>query len=209
MTGRKVWTGETLSAAELQGYLQDQVVAEFASAAARTAAWTAPHDGALSYLRDVKRHDEYRGGWVPLLGGARGQVARADLSGGAGPTPQLYQLGQTAAAAVRSGERLEHRVSLQLYATTTQVVVLNVARFNADASTGRVLLGARHVAVGGTAPDDGMPVAFSVEEMPAAGTYVWKVEAGSNVGGTAMAVLPTIANAMIVHTLTTSVVART
>lgn len=71
--GRKVWTNETLSAPDLQGYLQDQVVQEFDSAAARAAAIPAPWEGVVSYLRDVNRWEGYTAhpttgalGWRPL-----------------------------------------------------------------------------------------------------------------------------------------------
>lgn len=66
--GRKVWGRETLSAANLQGYLQDQTVMCFASASARGAAIAAPTEGMVSYLADVDRLDWYNGStWSPVL----------------------------------------------------------------------------------------------------------------------------------------------
>lgn len=66
--GRKVWTRETLSAADVQGYIQDQVVMTFASAAARATAVPAPTDGMQSYLVDSKRHEFHNGAaWSPVL----------------------------------------------------------------------------------------------------------------------------------------------
>lgn len=63
--GWKQWTRERLPAASLQGYLQDQVVAVFPSAAARAATIAAPTEGMHSYLADVKRREVYQNGaWV-------------------------------------------------------------------------------------------------------------------------------------------------
>jgi hypothetical protein len=67
--GRKVWTGETLSVADLQGYVQDQVVMVFANAAARSAAIPsgALAEGMLTYLRDTDSHEYYSGAaWLPV-----------------------------------------------------------------------------------------------------------------------------------------------
>lgn len=50
--GWRAWTRETLSAAFLQGYIQDQVVQKYASAAARTAVKAVPDDGMVSILTD-------------------------------------------------------------------------------------------------------------------------------------------------------------
>lgn len=65
--GRKTFTGETLSSAEMNDYLMDQVVMQFTSAAQRTAQIPAPDDGMHSYLLDVKRKEVYdaaTGAWI-------------------------------------------------------------------------------------------------------------------------------------------------
>ncbi len=67
--GRKVWTNETLSVADLQNYLQDQTVMCFATTAARTAAIPSPVDGMVTYLEDVDRLELRRdGAWVVVSG---------------------------------------------------------------------------------------------------------------------------------------------
>lgn len=69
--GWKAWTREKLSAAAFQGYVQDQVVQRWASAAARNAALPTPSEGMVCYLADVDRF-EYRrpdGTWKPYLAG--------------------------------------------------------------------------------------------------------------------------------------------
>lgn len=67
--GRKVWGNETLSQPDFQGYVQDQVVARFANAAARTAAISAPTEGMLSTLDDTDSLDRHDGStWVTVWG---------------------------------------------------------------------------------------------------------------------------------------------
>ena len=68
-TGRKVWVAdEVLAAADLQNYIQDQVVFVYASAAARNAAILAPTEGMISYLGDTKTLTMYNGtAWVDVL----------------------------------------------------------------------------------------------------------------------------------------------
>lgn len=51
--GRKVWGRETLASADLQDYLQDQVVMRYPSASARAAAIPTATEGMASYLDDV------------------------------------------------------------------------------------------------------------------------------------------------------------
>lgn len=50
--GWKAWTRERLTVDDVQGYLQDQTVLAFDSAAQRTAELTVPEAGMVSYLRD-------------------------------------------------------------------------------------------------------------------------------------------------------------
>jgi hypothetical protein len=66
-SGRKVWTGETLSVPDLQDYLQDQVVMQFDNAAARDAAIPAPTDGMHVHLRSLGITQVRVGGvWRPV-----------------------------------------------------------------------------------------------------------------------------------------------
>ena len=65
--GRKVWTaGEVLAAAELNGYLADQVVMVFDDAAARTAAVGTPTQGMMSYLKDTGQVEAYGTAWAGI-----------------------------------------------------------------------------------------------------------------------------------------------
>lgn len=65
--GRKLWTRETLSSADLQDYLQDQVVARFPNAAARQAQIAAPTEGMLSTLDDTDTVERYDGtAWLDI-----------------------------------------------------------------------------------------------------------------------------------------------
>ena len=68
-TGRKVWAAdEILAAADLQNYIQDQVVFVYASASARNASILAPSEGMVSYLSDTKALTMYNGSaWVDVL----------------------------------------------------------------------------------------------------------------------------------------------
>ena len=61
--GRKVFTaGEVLTAANVQGYLQDQAVMFFASSAARSSALgTSVSEGMVSYLQTTKTLEFYDG----------------------------------------------------------------------------------------------------------------------------------------------------
>jgi hypothetical protein len=64
--GYKQWvTDDVLTSTDLNGYLADQVVQVFASAAARTAAITVPTEGMVTYLSDSNTLAFYNGsGWV-------------------------------------------------------------------------------------------------------------------------------------------------
>lgn len=109
--GRKIWGTETLSAAEMQGYLQDQTVMVFPSANVRDVEIPAPTDGMVAYLQDLDVFTErVNGGWadrytpwatVPLLGNAfinHYQIpANAGASGVASvPTVQVRKEGRRA-----------------------------------------------------------------------------------------------------------------
>lgn len=63
--GRKVFTRGTLSSADVNGYLMDQTVPVFASAAARDAAIPSPSEGMHCYLLSVHRRYRYTsaGAW--------------------------------------------------------------------------------------------------------------------------------------------------
>lgn len=62
MAGHKTWAvGEEVIASDLNPILSDQIVAQFSSAAARTAGWAAPPEGAMSYLADTNELNAWSG----------------------------------------------------------------------------------------------------------------------------------------------------
>lgn len=88
--GWKTWsTGDTVSAANFQGYLQDQVIAVFATTSARDTAISSPSDGQFAYVTDgtgtLYVYDNSAWTAVDLAGDIQGIVtaAASGLSGGA------------------------------------------------------------------------------------------------------------------------------
>jgi len=84
--GRKVFSaGDILAAADVQGYLQDQVVMVFNSATDRTTALgTAVSEGMVSYLKDTDALQVYGTAWanVSQVGDITAVTAGTGLSGG-------------------------------------------------------------------------------------------------------------------------------
>lgn len=83
--GRKVFTaGEVLTAANVQGYLQDQAVMVFADSAARSSAIGTPTQGMVSYLQDTSTLQVYGTAWanVSSPGDITAVTAGYGLSGG-------------------------------------------------------------------------------------------------------------------------------
>lgn len=77
--GKKSWaTDDILTAVDLNGYLADQVVMVFASAAARTSGITYPAEGMVTYLSDSNSLWHYDGSaWVGIPTAAVGTAAVA------------------------------------------------------------------------------------------------------------------------------------
>ena len=67
---RTFTAGEVLTAANVQTYLQDQVVMVFANNAAATAAIPSPGEGQLRFLRDVDSLEYWSGASWQAVGGA-------------------------------------------------------------------------------------------------------------------------------------------
>jgi hypothetical protein len=65
---QKLWViGEEVLADDFNDYVQNQIVAAFPNAAARTTQWPAPPEGAVSYLADVNTYQSFNGSaWVVL-----------------------------------------------------------------------------------------------------------------------------------------------
>lgn len=72
--GRKVFvSGDILTAAQVQGYLQDQAIMVFAGTAARGTAITTPTEGMFSYLSDTNTLQYYDGSaWQAFESGGGG-----------------------------------------------------------------------------------------------------------------------------------------
>jgi hypothetical protein len=83
--GRKVFVaGDVLTAAQVQGFLQDQVIAVFANETARTAAIPSPTEGMFAYLTDVDTLFVYDGvDWSAFTSGGGGAEFQAFLLMGA------------------------------------------------------------------------------------------------------------------------------
>ena len=74
-------TGDVLTAAQVNTYLNEQTVMVFASAAARTTALTSVlAEGMMSYLQDTNSVEVYNGtAWVAVGGGASPLTTKGDL----------------------------------------------------------------------------------------------------------------------------------
>lgn len=131
--GRKVWTRETLSSADLQGYVQDQTVMRYASSAARAAAIPVPTEGMVTYLDDVNRLDVHDGAaWQPFAYAApqyeRG--AGAFTTGAGGVVTVSHSLGVTPTTVVAAcgPSPIQHLAKIAVSAkgsTQIQFVVYN------------------------------------------------------------------------------------
>lgn len=98
--GRKVFTaGEVLTAANVQGYLQDQVVQVYAGTAARSSALgTAVSEGMVSYLSDSNSLQYYDGSsWSNVVASPSGTTVSAAYTAVAGDANNTIVANGTAA----------------------------------------------------------------------------------------------------------------
>jgi hypothetical protein len=73
--GRKTFTaGDILTAAQVQGYLQDQAIMVFAGTEARGTAITSPSEGMFTYLSDTNALEYYDGAAWQTVGAAGGMT---------------------------------------------------------------------------------------------------------------------------------------
>jgi hypothetical protein len=92
-------SGEVLTAADVNGYLNSQTVMVFADAAARTAAITSPQEGMFSYLKDTNATQYYTGSaWTNLdtTGMVNPMTTTGDtIYSSSGTTPARLGIGTT------------------------------------------------------------------------------------------------------------------
>jgi hypothetical protein len=83
--GRKIFTaGDILTAAQVQGYLQDQAIMVFASSGARGSAIPSPSHGMFAYLTNDSTLYTYDGSnWVAFTSGGGGATFNEFLLMGA------------------------------------------------------------------------------------------------------------------------------
>jgi hypothetical protein len=89
MAGHKTWAiGEEVIQSDFQPMVADQIVAQFATAAARTSGWGSPPVGAVSHLGDSPGVLWVWNGTIWIRAGTRGQIAYAEnLTGLTGIAP--------------------------------------------------------------------------------------------------------------------------
>lgn len=174
----KVWAvGEEVLAADAQTYWQNQVVATFADAAARTAGIAAPVAGQMTWLLDVKRLDVWDGAaWVPV-NPTHSDVARATAAGGT----------SVSAAYVNLPVRLKIDAFVKQRAGTKLVLAIGGGQVGQSSGLGTATLG---VLVGGVVRDVASQIGSTMfpngeTEVSglAAGTYAaevqWKTPSGT------------------------------
>ena len=146
MTGWKDWTvGEVVTEPDFQSYIQNQVVQNYASAAARgSALGTAVAEGMVSYLQDVNSLEVYGTAWATVGGAPVLTASRAVVSGTAGEltastvtaTEVSYLSGVTSAIQTQLGARVLTTNGAVTTAAVGSVVVRNIALSTATPSGG-------------------------------------------------------------------------
>lgn len=127
--GRKTWTaGEVVTAVNLQGYLQDQVVQVYAGTAARSSALgTAVSEGMVSYLTDTNALQYYSGSaWVDILAAAPNAgttVTAAFTATTAQANSKIYANG-TAAYTITIPDVLSVDQTIEVYRDSSGTVTL-------------------------------------------------------------------------------------
>lgn len=117
----KVWVaGEEVLASDWNTMVQEQVVATFATAAARTAALPTPKTGQVTFLLDVARDEQWNGSqWIPLN---VPRFANASLlSAGAAAVAGALAYNVATRALVENGDGGVWRAVPGFYTAATQV----------------------------------------------------------------------------------------
>jgi hypothetical protein len=146
----KVWVaGEEVLATQFNQYVQEQVIATFPNAAARTAAIPAPKDGMHTWLIDVERLEVFDGeSWRPTSGAPHTNAIRRMFTDHLVITnPGAF----TPLPAGAGGDRTALTITFTKYAPDTTIVLQGVALFSVSSgsATQRFEFGIRRDAGGG------------------------------------------------------------
>jgi len=175
--GRKVFGSETLSSTEVQGYLMDQVVSQYDSAAQADTARPDPVDGIVRFLRDLKRFQGRRNGaWQSLSG---------DVTLGDGYLAAVTLMSDTAGwtdvatvTATATGRAVTCRWNGSGFNGASGADRTGAWRVVVDTST---VLGSF---TGVPYPVAGLPHVFrsaAYKHTPSAGSHTWKLQAQASV----------------------------
>jgi hypothetical protein len=187
----KTWAvGEEVLAADFQTYLQKQVIATFANAAARDAAITAPVAGQAVYLTGTGQFQIYAGagiGWRPPFANPWGLLTyKTKTSNTTLPNSVATSILATDPITIPAGRILrvfaQHAI-INTAATTTQSLALRIDRgaMNALRRTNYVPGMVNATSVYG---DTAIGYEATLEVNLAAGSYYWTLSATAT-GGTA------------------------
>lgn len=121
--GRKVFSvAEVLSAANVQGYLQDQVVQVYSGTAARaTALGTAVSEGMVSYLADTNSIEFYNGSAWEAIRNVGTAVTAAYTATSANANGKIYA-GGTATYAITIPDVLQTDQTIEIYRDSSGTV---------------------------------------------------------------------------------------
>lgn len=172
----KIWAvGEEVLAADFNDYVQEQTVATFANAAARSAALAAPNVGQLTFLSDTRVYHWWNGtAWLPLQGVLAYVEAVTPQTGIQGVTDLTGLV--TPSLALPGGHRIRITAEVGFQKAgpdTSSWAELHIAD---GSNTSQIVRFASCPAPGWAA------MTASRVLMPAAGNYVYKARAGTGGG---------------------------
>jgi hypothetical protein len=173
----KIWVvGEEVLAADFNQYVQEQVIAVFANAAARTSAITAPKEGMHSYLLDVGQLHVFRSGaWRVSLEGAQGLLARKALTGSAGFNNNYYDISAGGVIATVGANRAIHvQVQVAFYLPVNGRNITVRAHRNTPSAVTLGTVGGR------TATDIYTATCTFIDPAPPAGPVAYGVDAATD-----------------------------
>lgn len=178
MAGRKVFTSEVLTSADVNGYLMEQTVMRFPSSSVRGVELPAPTEGMLSYLEDVNRYEKHDGaGWKPLIGDRTivdaahmlagslvltGTPGWTDIASGTGTSTGLPCVVRWTGSASNGNSGTDRTMSWR-------VVIDGVTELGTIAGVSMPLANLPRISKGG-----------AYRSTPAAGSHTWKLQANGS-----------------------------